>query len=95
MRSTFRSLNKTLTLCGCERRLFLCGLFVGFGLFATFGSIVVGFVAFGIFAFLGYLKARDPILLRLIFNPGKFKRQYDPAIRRPFPVILYGSTDTI
>lgn len=95
MRSTFRSLNKTLTLCGCERRLFLCGMFVGFGLFATFGSLTVGAVTILIFLFLGRLKARDPILLRLLFNPGKFKRQYDPAIRRPFPVILYGSTNAI
>src|SRR5690606_38875609 len=95
MRPTFRSLNKVLTLCGCERRLFFCGMFVGFGLFATFGSILVGLVTSGCFAALGYAKAQDPIMLRLTFNPGKFKAQYDPAIFHPFPVALYGSNDAL
>ena len=95
MRATFRSLNRTLTLCGCERRLFLCGLFVGMGQFATFGSILVGFVTFACFAALGFFKARDPILLQLIFNPGKWKAQYHPAVRRPFPVVIHGGNNTL
>ena len=95
MRPTYRSLNKQLTLCGSDRQLLLAGLFVGFGLFATFSSITVGVVTFLCFAALGWLKARDPILLRLLFNAGKFHNQYDPAIRRPFPVVIYGSNNTL
>ena len=95
MQPTFRSLNKTLTLCGCERRLFLCGLFVGFGLFATFGSILVGIVTFACFAVFGYFQARDPLLLRIIFNPGKYRAQYHPALRRPFPVRIHGGNHTL
>lgn len=91
MRPTYRVLNKHLTLCGADRRLFLSGLFVGFGLFATFSSVIVGAVTFLCFAALGWLQARDPIVLRLVFNPGKFRNQYDPAIRRPFPVVIYGN----
>ncbi|HYI92082.1 MAG TPA: hypothetical protein VEX68_00930 [Bryobacteraceae bacterium] len=89
MRPTFRSLNKVLTLCGCERRLFISGLFVSFGLFAVFTSVLVGLATFGCFAALGYCKAKDPIMLRLIFNPGKFKALYDPARRKPFAVTVY------
>ena len=89
MKPTFRSLNKTLTIAGCERRLFICGLFIGFGLFATFTSVIVGLTTFSCFAALGFLKARDPIMLQLIFNPGKFKVMYSPAIRKPFPVSIY------
>jgi hypothetical protein len=91
MRPTFRSLNKTLTICGCERRLWLAGLFIGLGMFMTFGSIMVGIITFLCFVSLGWLKAHDPIMLRLIFNPGKFRNQYDPAIRRPFMVVFYGN----
>jgi type IV secretory pathway TrbD component len=91
MRPTYRVLNKHLTLCGADRQLFLSGLFVGFGLFATFSSVIVGAVTFLCFTALGWLKARDPIMLRMLFNPGKFRNQYDPAIRRPFPVVIYGN----
>lgn len=89
MRSTYRSLNKHLTLCGCDRQLFICGLFVGLGLFLTFSSIVVGLVTFACFGVLGWFRAQDPILLRLLFNPGRFKSQYDPAVREPFPVAIH------
>lgn len=89
MHPTYRTLNKHLTLCGCDRQLFICGLFVGFGLFLTFSSIVVGLVTFFCFAGLGWFRAQDPIMLRLLFNPGRCKSQYDPAIRRPFPIAIH------
>jgi hypothetical protein len=89
MRPTYRTLNKHLTLCGCDRQLFLCGLFIGLGLFLTFSSLIVGGVSFFCFAALGWFRARDPVLLRLLFNPGRFKGWYDPGIRRPFPVVIY------
>jgi hypothetical protein len=31
--------------------------------------------------------------LRLIFNPCRFRNQYDPAIKRPFAVTCYESRD--
>jgi len=89
MRSTYRTLNKHLTLCGCDRQLFLCGLFTGLGLFLTFSSLVVGVVSFACFAGLGWFRAQDPVLLRLIFNPSRFRTWYDPAVRRPFPIVIY------
>ena len=89
MRPTYRTLNKPLTLCGCDRRLFLCGLFIGLGLFLTFSSIVVGAVTFSCFAALGWFRAQDPVLLRLLFNPGRFKPVYDPAVRQPFAISIH------
>ena len=91
MQRTYKSLNKILTICGCERRLFLSGMFVGLGIFMATSSIIVGLATFFCFAAFGYFSAQDPILLRLMFNPGKFRNQYDPAIRRPFPVTYYES----
>ena len=86
MRPTFRSINKTLTLLGCDRQLMIAGMFVGFGLFVALSSVVVGLVTFGCFFVLGRHKAKDPAALRLLFNPGGARNRYDPAIRRPFPV---------
>jgi len=90
MRTTYRTLNKHLTLCGCDRPLFLCGLFTGLGLFLTFSSIVVGVITFSCFAVLGWFRAQDPVLLRLMFNPGRFRTWYDAGVCRPFPVRFHG-----
>jgi len=89
MRPTFRSLNKHLTLMGCDRQLMIAAMIVGFGLFVTLSSITVGLVTFGLFAALGRYKAKDPARLRLLFNPGGARNQYDSAIRRPFPVSFH------
>lgn len=84
---TYRALNRTLTLCGCERRLFLCAMFIGLGMFLTFKSIIAGLMVFLCFAVLGYFSAKDPTTLRLLFNASRYRNQYDPGIRRPFPVV--------
>ena len=89
MRPTFRSLNKHLTLMGCDRQLMIAAMFVGFGLFVTLSSIVVGLVTFTCFAAMGRYKAKDPASLRLLFNPGGARNRYDAAIKRPFPVSLH------
>ena len=89
MRPTFRSLNKHLTLMGCDRQLMIAGMFVGFGLFVTLASVIVGLVTFAIFAGMGRYKAKDPAALRLLFNPGGARNRYDSAIRRPFPVSFH------
>jgi hypothetical protein len=62
---------------------------VGLGLFLTFSSITAGAVTFCCFAALGWHRAKDPVLLRMLFNPGRFRAWYDPAVRRPFPVIFH------
>jgi type IV secretory pathway TrbD component len=95
MRPTYRSLNKHLMLMGCDRQLMIAAMFVGFGLFVTLSSITVGLVTFGCFAALGRFKAKDPATLRLIFNPGGARNQYDPAIRRPFPVMFFHDDETV
>jgi len=87
MRPTYRSLNKQLTLMGCDRQLMIAAMFVGFGLFVSLSSITVGLVTFGIFAALGRFKAKDPATLRLLMNPGGARNQYDPAKLTPFEVV--------
>ncbi len=89
MRPSYRSINKHLTLMGCDRQLMIAAMFVGFGLFVTLSSITVGLVTFACFAALGRYKAKDPASLRLLFNPSGHRNQYDPAIVRPFPVCFH------
>ncbi len=95
MRPSYRSLNKQLTLMGCDRQLMIAAMFVGFGLFVTLSSITVGLVTFACFAVLGRYKAKDPATLRLLFNPGTGRNQYDPAMVRPFAVTFLDDNKTV
>ncbi len=89
MTPTYRSLNKVMTLAGCDRRLFLSGLFVGLGMLLCFASLTFGLVIFATFAVLGWFHAKDPVVLRAVINAGRQRAEYDAAKPDPFPVI-YG-----
>jgi hypothetical protein len=88
MRPTYRSLNKTLTLLGCERRLLICGMMCGAGLFFSFSSFTLGIATFLVFAVLGYFKAQDPVSLKLFFNPPKHNI-YDAGKKLSFHVSIH------
>jgi type IV secretory pathway TrbD component len=89
MRPTYRVLNKPLTLLGGDRRLMIAGMFIGLGLFLTTGSVLVGALTSLCFACLGWIMAKDPTALRLLFNAGSHRSRYDPTTRKPFDVIYY------
>jgi type IV secretory pathway TrbD component len=89
MKPTYRSLNKRMVLLGCDRRLFLSGLFVGVSMLMLFSSFTFGLVIFSIFATAGWFQARDPVLLRLLLRFGQ-RAQFDPAKFESFPVVLDG-----
>ena len=89
MKPTYRSLNKRMVLLGCDRRLFLSGLFVGVSMLMLFGSFTFGVVIFSVFATAGWFQARDPVLLRLMLRFGQ-RAQFDPAKVESFPVVFYG-----
>ena len=91
MKPTFRSLNKRLVLCGCDRRLFLSGLFAGVSMLMLFGSLTFGVVIFSVFATAGWFQARDPVLLRLLLRFGRQPAHFDAAKFQPFPVIFYAA----
>ena len=89
MKPTYRSLNKRMVLLGCDRRLFLSGLFAGVSMLMLFGSFTFGVIIFSLFATAGWFQARDPVLLRLLLRLGQCA-QFDPAKFEPFPVLFYG-----
>jgi len=83
----YRSINKPLTICGVERRLFFLALLMGSATFNFFGSLMGGIFMFGAL----YLLARwatisDPQLLRILMNSSKFKTRYDPAKHEVFDI---------
>jgi type IV secretory pathway TrbD component len=90
MKPTYRSLNKRLVLAGCDRRLFLSGLFVGVSMLMLFGSFTFGLIIFAIFATAGWFQARDPVLLRLILRLAEQAR-FDPAKFESFLVVIDGN----
>ena len=76
----YKSVNKPLTICGAERRLFFLALIVGGATFNFFGSLSSGLAMFAaLFMFARSATATDPQILRILLNSSKFKRRYDPA----------------
>ena len=92
MKPTYRILNKQLTIAGCDRPLFICALTIGGGIFMALQSVVVAATVFGCFAVMGWLRVKDPVAMRLLFNSGKFQPHYDAGVREPFLVIPKGAT---
>ena len=78
----YKSINKTLTIWGVERRLFFLALIMGGATFNLFGSLLSALVMFAAL----YLLARwattvDLQILRILLNSSRSKAQYDPAKR--------------
>ena len=81
----YKSINKSLTIWGVDRKLFFLALILGGATFNLFGNLLSGLVMFAAL----YLLARwatsiDPQILRIVFNSSRFQAQYDPVKRHPF-----------
>ena len=77
----YRSLNKPLTICGAERKLFFLASIIGaatFNFFASLSSGVVMFICLYLFAL--WATTTDPQILRIL-NSCKFRAYYDPLKR--------------
>jgi hypothetical protein len=80
LHTVFKSINKSLTIWGIERRLFFLALIMGGATFTFFGSLLSGLLMFaGLSAFGRWATVTDPQLLRILLNSSRFKTQYDPA----------------
>lgn len=75
----YTSINRPLTIWGADRRFFFFALIIGAGAFNFFGSLLLGLVMFVVlYALARWAMAVDPQLPRILFNAGRFHRQYDP-----------------
>jgi type IV secretory pathway TrbD component len=76
----YRSLNKTLTILGVERRLFFLTLVIGAAAFNFFGSLSIGLFMFSLlYAGARWAAARDTEILRIVLNSARFRSEYDPG----------------
>ncbi len=75
----YKAMNRPLTILGAERRLFFAALVLGGAVFNLFGSLFSGIGMFAVLLIPAQWATRnDPQLLRILFNSGKFRKQYDP-----------------
>jgi type IV secretory pathway TrbD component len=78
--TVYRSVNRPLTIWGAERRLFFLALVMGTATFNLFGSLVGGVAMFvALYLCARWATGKDPQMLRIVLNSGKFKAYYDPA----------------
>lgn len=79
-RPVYRSLNRELTILGCERKLFFASAIIGAATFTAFNSFWGGIAMWLVL----YVLARwettyDAQILRVLLNSARFRRRYDPA----------------
>jgi len=85
--AVYKSINRPLTIWGADRRLFLLALMLGAAVFNFFGSLVGGVIVFvALYVSARWLTATDPHLLRVLFNAGTVRTEYDPATLAPVNV---------
>ncbi len=91
----YKSMNRPLTIWGAERRLFLLALMLGAAVFNFFGSLLGGVVLFAVlYAAARWLTKTDLQLLRILFNSGRFRSEYDPLTFEPFFVRRHRGDET-
>ena len=77
-----KSMNRTLTIWGAERRLFFVALLMGAVTFNFFASLAAGITMFiALYFFARWATVHDAQILRILLNSAKFKAQYDPGKR--------------
>jgi type IV secretory pathway TrbD component len=89
--STYRVINKPLTICGADRRLFFLAVTVGAAVWIALETVIGGLVVIGGSVYFARLVTqKDPEMLRLIFNAAKYRSIYDPSKREreAFLVVL-------
>lgn len=75
----YASINRPLTIWGADRRFFFLALIIGAGAFNFFGSLLLGVVMFLVlYGLARWTMTIDPQLPRVLFNAGRYHRQYDP-----------------
>ncbi len=82
-RSVYRALNRPLTVCGVDRRLFFMALLVGAATFNLFYSLLAGCLLFSVLYSLALWSAKhDPQMLQILLRSGANRARYDAAKRR-------------
>jgi len=88
-RVVHKSLHRTLTVCGVDRRLFFLALLMGAATFNLFYSFLAGLLMFvGLYAFALWTTKRDPQMLRILLSSSRLRPRYDPAKHIPVHITV-------
>ena len=83
-RLVHKAVNRRLTVCGVDRRLFFLALMMGAGAFNLFYSFAAGVLMFAaLYAFALCATKRDADMLRILLSSSRFKARYDAAKHDP------------
>src|SRR5688572_16442364 len=79
-RAVQKALQRPLTVCGVDRRLFFLALLLGAATFNLFYSFLAGLLMFGgLYGFSLWANRRDPAMLQIILSSSGTRRRYDPG----------------
>lgn len=78
----YKVVNKPLTICGADRKLFFSAVTLGAGIWNAFDTLMGALVVIGaLLAVARYITATDPQLPRVLLNADRFRAEYDPMKR--------------
>lgn len=85
----YKVINKPLTICGADRRLFFSALTLGASVWTGFDTLVGGLLVGGVLLVVAQqITATDPQLPRVLLNSDRFRAEYDPLKRQPFSLAV-------
>ena len=83
----YRSLSRSLTILGAERKLFFFAMCLGAATFNLLASLSGGLLIFLLlYVVARWATATDPQILRLVLTAARLRRQYDPTKFTPVAV---------
>lgn len=88
-RPVYKALQRPLTVCGVDRRLFFLALLVGAATFNLFYSLLAGcLVGAALYLIARWSTARDPQMLQIVLRSARSRARYDAAKHDAFSVSL-------
>jgi type IV secretory pathway TrbD component len=86
-RPVHKTLHRSLTICGIDRRLFFLALLLGAATFNLFYSFLGGLLMFaGLYGCGLWATTRDPHMLRILLASSQARRRYDAGKHDPVEV---------
>jgi type IV secretory pathway TrbD component len=86
-RPVYKALQRPLTICGVDRRLFFLALLMGAATFNLFYSFLAGLlIVAGLYGFALWSTKRDPQMLRILLSSSRVRTRYDAAKHARFNV---------
>ena len=90
LRVTHKALNRMLTICGVDRRLFFLAMLLGAATFNLFYSFLAGLVMFvACYGFAWWTTQHDPQMLKILLSSSRARRRFDPARHNVFTVRMF------